>query len=67
MPKANSKSTKRPARPSRLGGAPIQRRLAQREAWLRQIAPTSLFHVLFDHLPAILTRSVRTTIPRAAK
>ena len=46
----NPKNTKRPAR---LGGAPVQRRLAQREAWLRQIAPTSLFHALFDHLPGL--------------
>ena len=27
--------------------------MAQREAWLRQIAPASLFHVLFDHLPGL--------------
>jgi AraC-like DNA-binding protein len=53
MPKATSKAPKRSARPSRLGGASVKRRLAQREAWLRQIAPTSFFHALFDHLPGL--------------
>ncbi|MFA7005986.1 MAG: PAS domain-containing protein, partial [Verrucomicrobiia bacterium] len=53
MPRPTSKTTKRHAPPSRLGSAPVKHRLAQREAWLRQIAPTSLFHVLFDHLPGL--------------
>jgi AraC-like DNA-binding protein len=44
MPKPTPKSSKRQTRSSRL---------AQREAWLRQIAPASLFHALFDHLPGL--------------
>ncbi|MBI5686245.1 MAG: helix-turn-helix domain-containing protein [Verrucomicrobia bacterium] len=44
MPKSTNKTTKRHKR---------SLRLAQREAWLRQIAPTSLFHALFDHLPGL--------------
>lgn len=51
------KPTSRPARPratsSPLRDASLKQRVAQREAWLRQIAPTSLFHILFDHLPGL--------------
>ena len=53
MPKANSKSSQRSLRPARSGVALRRSRVAQREAWLRQIAPPSLFHALFDHLPGL--------------
>jgi hypothetical protein len=31
----------------------VRRHLKQREAWLREIAPTSFFHALFDVLPGL--------------
>ena len=52
MPKATAKQPKHP-RATRLSTAAKKQRLAQRDAWLRQIAPTSLFHTLLDSLPGL--------------
>lgn len=53
MPKATStKARRRPGYRS-LKTEPSGIRLARREAWLRQVAPDSLFHALFDHLPGL--------------
>jgi AraC-like DNA-binding protein len=53
MPKPTSSRPVRTAPVRALKTESVRRRLERREAWLRQIAPSSLFHALFDHLPGL--------------
>jgi AraC-like DNA-binding protein len=45
--------TARIRRPPPRSPEEARRRLEEREAWLREIAPSSLFHALFDALPGL--------------
>lgn len=54
MPNATLLSPKtRQGRRVRGSAAERRRRIAQRDAWVREIAPGSLFHALFDRLPGL--------------
>jgi AraC-like DNA-binding protein len=49
----SSPPTSRARRPAARSTEEVARYLKMRDAWLREIAPTSLFHALFDALPGL--------------